>query len=183
MALERGWGALPTMIGSHLEANDNRWFGACQCFLPNRSNSKHWKRSAFHHGLNQSYSKEEETEIHPRIYRLYKHFETTIEYLGDISSIREHLGANLHLPNDAVVKTDLSTATKLCCSETSAAMSSLESGKLVQCPFPEVLSVESPGWDPENPQTNFAGIYAIMNHHDPLDSYEYHELFKGKRFV
>lgn len=65
------------------------------------------------------------------------------------------MGTNLNLLNDAVLKTDLSTATKLCCSETSAAMSSLESGKLVQCPFPEVLSVESPGWDPENAGKTF----------------------------
>lgn len=34
-------------------------------------------------------------------------------------------------------------------------MSSLESGKLVQCPFPEVLSVESPGCDPENSTNQF----------------------------
>ena len=112
-----------------------------ECFSP-------WTESIF-------YSKEEETEIHPRIYRLYKHFETIVEYLGDISSIREHLGTTLNLPNDAVVKTDLSTATKQCCSETSAAMSSLESGKLVQCPFPEVLSVESPGLEPENAEKTF----------------------------
>lgn len=77
------------------------------------------ERGVLNHGLNQSSirNRRKQKSIQGSIDYMYKHFETIIEYVGDISSIREHLGTNLNLPNDAVVKTSLSTATKLCCSE------------------------------------------------------------------